>query len=164
MFPKDQTSQKNLARANTFDPLPGSGTIMDRTKNIMVAVYDFAVLGGAISTIPLVDDQGNPAVLPQGAYVTNVVAHVITACVGVSGTLSLGTNLAASVVDLVAATAVASLTIGANIAGVPVGTAATWKGPITAVGGNNIVAAIATTPFTAGKVYFVVEYIVLNIA
>lgn len=161
MFPKDTVSQKNLARANAYDPLPGSGTIMDRTKCNMVVVYDFAVNGGAISTIPLNDDQGNAAFLPQGAIVTNVVCHVITAVTS-SGTTGLALNCLTGG-DLVASQVKGTLTIGAYVAGVPVGTAATRVGPVTAAGGTQVAATIITTAITAGKIYFDIEYVIHNI-
>lgn len=158
MFPKDALSQKNITRANSFDPLPFAGTVMDRTKNFMRVVYDFAVLGGLVSTIPLVDDQGNPAILPQGAIVTNVTAHVITQPTsGGSATVALGSAIAAATTDLMAATAIASLTVG-FVAGTPVGTAATWKGPVTAANGSQMQVTIATAALTAGKIYYMVEY------
>lgn len=157
MFPKDATSQKNLARANNYDPLPGSGTVIDRTKCLMRAVYDFAVLGGAISTIPLVDDQGNPATLPQGAIVTSVVAHTVT-----SVTSSAVTGIALNLLtagDMQASQVKATLAAGTFVAGTPVGTAATWVGPVTAVGGTQLAVTIITTAVTAGKIYYFVEYV-----
>lgn len=158
MYPKDALSQKNLSRANAYDPLPGSGTVLDRTKCLMRAVYDFSVLGGAIATIVLNDDQGNPAILPQGAIVTNVVLHVITSVTSAgAATLSLGSGIAASIVDLLAATAKASL-VPTFLAGIPVGTAATFVGPVTAVGGSQLQVAVGTAALTAGKIYFLVEY------
>lgn len=158
MFPKDATSQKNLARANTYDPLPGSGTVIDRTKNMLRAVYDFSVLGGAVGNILLVDDQGNPATLPQGAIVTNVSLHIVTAVTsGGAATLSLGSNIAAAVADLLGATAKATL-VPTFLAGIPVGTVATWIGPVTAVNGSQLQVAVGTAALTAGKIYFMVEY------
>jgi hypothetical protein len=165
MFPKDALSQKLMARANACDPLPNSGTVIDRSKNLMRVIYDFTVNGGAVGTIPLVDDQGNAAILPQGAIVTNVTAHVLVAgTTSASGTLALGSNISAATTDLMGATAMASLTLGAFVAGTPVGTAATWKGPVTAVAGSQIQATIATGALTAGKVAYLVEYVVSTLA
>lgn len=157
MFPKDATNQKNLARANAFDPLPFAGSVMDKTKNLIRAVWDFTIQGGAVSTLLLLDDQGNPAVLPQGCVVSNVVIHTITGVTsGGAGTISLGLL---STVDLLAATAVTGLTAGSFVAGIPVGTAATWKGPVTAVNGTNLTLSIATAALTAGRIYIFVEYV-----
>lgn len=156
MFPKDAKSQALIVIADAKDPLPGFGTLMDRTKCHVRAVYDFAVQGGAVGSLNLLDDQGNPCILPQGAIVTNVVLNVITAgTTSASGTLSLGLLTAT---DLLAATAAASIT--GFLAGVPVGTAATWKGPVTSQNGSQITAAIATGALTAGKFYANIEYVI----
>lgn len=158
MFPNDSTGNALLASVNTRAPDEGLGTVVHKTKNLLCAVYDFAVNGGLVSTINLVDDQGNPAILPKGALVTNVVARVITAATsGGSATVSLGLLTA---IDLMAATAVASLTLGANVAGVPVGTAATWVGPVTATGGTQVTAGIAVAALTAGKIKYFIEYVI----
>lgn len=169
MFPKDAISQKLLAAMNAKDPYagpqtnnwqPSVGTVVDRTKCFMRAVYDFTVLGGVASTIPLNDDQGNAAVLPQGAIVTNVVAHVITQPTSAgSATVALGSNISAATTDLMAATAKASLTVG-FVAGVPVGTAATWVGPVTGQTGSQIQVTIGTAALTAGKIYYCVEFLI----
>lgn len=156
MFANDSTAQALLAGANSHSPLEGLGTVVHRTKNCIRAVWDFAVQGGAVSTINLLDEQGNPAILPKGAIVTNVVLDVVTPCTtSASGTGSLGLLTAT---DLLAATAAASIT--GFLAGVPVGTAATWKGPVTAVGGTQITFGIATGALTAGKFNAIIEYIV----
>lgn len=161
MFPKDAKMQALLARGNNFDPLPGVGSVLDKTKCLLRAIYDFTVSGGAISTILLLDDQGNPAVLPLGAIVTNVVAHAIVAVTSAgAATVSLGSGIAGSVVDLQAATAKASLSLGAFVAGVPVGTAATWVGPVTAQAGSQVQVAIAAAALTAGKVAYFIEYVI----
>lgn len=161
MFPKDARSQALLVRGNAFDPLPGIGSVVDKTKCLLRAIYDFTVLGGAIATIPLVDDQGNAAVLPQGAIVTNVVAHVIVAVTSAgAATVSLGSNIAGSVVDLQAATAKATLALGAFVAGVPVGTAATWVGPVTSQNGSQVQVAVAAAALTAGKIAYFIEYVI----
>lgn len=162
MFPKDLKQQTKLGLLNARDPVPGIGTVLDKTKCCMVAVYDFAVDGGAIGTLSLLDDQGNPAILPAGAIVTNVVANVITAPTSAGlATVSLGTFASSSVTNLLGATAIASLT--GFVAGVPVGTAATWVGPVPAGEGLQLRAAIAAFALTAGKIYFVVEYVVCKL-
>lgn len=158
-FPVDTKNQALLGLMNNRDPYPGSGTILHKTKNAVKCVYDFAVLGGAIATIPLVDDQGNPCTLPLNAIVTNVTAYVITAVTSAgSSTTSLGSNIAGSVTDLMAATAKATLSIGAFVAGAPIGTAATWVGPVTAQAGSVVQVANAVAALTAGKVEYLIEY------
>lgn len=160
MFPIDTKSQALLARGNNYDPLPGMGTIIHKTKNCMKALYDFSVLGGATGSLLLVDDQGNPAILPLNAIVTNVVCIVLTAVTSAgSATVALGSNIAAATTDLMAATAKASLASG-FVAGVPVGTAATWVGPVTAQAGSQVQATIGTAALTAGKLEYIIEYII----
>lgn len=163
MFQNDAVAQKLLKVANQDDPLPGIGTVVHKTKNCLKAIYDFTVQGGAVSTIPLLDDQGNPAILPQNAYVTNVVAVASVAPLSSgSATVSLGSNLSGSVVDLQAATAKATLALNAAVAGVPVGTAATWVGPITGQSGLQVQVAIAVAALTAGKINYFIEYVIMT--
>lgn len=122
------------------------------TKTTLCAIYDFAVQGGATGDVKLLDDQGNPAELPLGAIITNVIAHAIAAVTtSDSGTLALKANSSA---DLMTAKADSALTLNALAAGVPVGTAATAvrltaKRRITGTIANNL---------TAGKVAFYIDY------
>lgn len=146
--------------ANKDAPLEGLGSEINKNKNLMRCIYDFAVNGGAISTINLLDDEGNLAILPKGAIVTRCLVYVATAPVGASGTISLDLLTGA---DLMAATAVASLTLGLLWNGKPVDPAAgaaftTKVGPVTAVNGTQVTATIATTAFTAGKLIVFLEY------
>ncbi len=159
MFPKDTKSQQLLAAYNANDPDPRIGTFLNKTKNSLCAVYDFSVEGGAIATLPLLDDMGNPAILPQGAIVTNVVCNVITALASAgSATLALGSGNSGATTDLLGATAKASLASGL-VAGVPVGTAATSVGPLNAsAAGCQVQATIAVATLTAGKIYFNIDY------
>lgn len=156
MFPSDAISQALLAAANAKTPLEGVGTVIHKTKCMVRAVWDFAVQGGAVGTLNLLDEQGNPAIIPKGGFVTNVVLDVVTAATtSASGTGSLGLL---TTTDLLGATAAASIT--GVLAGVPVGTAATWKGPVTAVAGTQITFTIATGALTAGKFNAMIEYVI----
>lgn len=161
MLTNDLPGQTLRTALNTHAPHEGAGDALNKTKNCLKAIWDFATLGGAASSINLLDEFGNAAVLPKGAYVTNVVAIVkTTATSGGSATLSLD---ALATADLMAATAVASLvsTAGSElIAGKPVGTKASWVGPITAVAGTNVTATIAVAAMTAGKIIFSIEYVI----
>ncbi len=129
------------------------GFELHRTKNCVKAVYDFAVDGGAISSINLKDEFGNLIIFPIGAIITNVTLDVITPCTtSASGTLALDSQGAG---DLLTATAAASVT--GKLAGTPVGTAATWvKIASTA---KQLKATIATGALTAGKAYIFIEYV-----
>lgn len=113
-------------------------------------LYDFAVDGGAVSTIVLSDKVGYKA-LPAGALVTNVYAVVETACTsGGSATVSWGN----ADVDGYSGTAkaVAALVGDAAFAGdgalVP-----------SVVSDGDFSVAIAVAALTAGKVRFTVEYV-----
>ena len=101
--------------------------------------YDFAVNGGAISTILL------GPVLPINTVVYGAVFHVITTFTGASGTLALGLN---TTTDLQTATAIATYgTIGVH-ALIPVWSAAT---AIVLTAARQLQFTIATTPISAGK-------------
>jgi hypothetical protein len=153
-----------VTRANKTDPLPNIGTEINQAVNRIKCVWDFAVLGGAISSINMLDDQGNTATLPKGAVVTSALAYVVTAPVGASGTIGfslLGTS------DLMAQTAITSLTIGVLWQAVPVlpGAAASFTtlvGPVTAAGGSIVKVKIATTAQTAGKIILFLDYLDIN--
>ena len=83
-------NQTLVPRANAYSPLEGLGKEVNGLKNLLKAVYDFSVLGGAVGAINLVDDQGLPAVLPLGAVVTRVFAAAVTAVTsGGAATVSL---------------------------------------------------------------------------
>ena len=158
-----------VQRANQAAPLDGPsssgtqwglGTEVNRTVNRLKCVWNFAVLGGAIGSIPLLDDQGNAAILPLGAIVTSCLVYVVTAPVGASGTIALKLLAAA---DLMAATAITSLTAGVVWQGKPVtggaGAAFTVVGPVTAKLGTQPSLTIATTAMTAGLLDIYLDYI-----
>lgn len=128
------------------------GFELHRTKNIIKAVYDFSVDGGAVSSINLKDEHGNLVILPVGAIVTQVILDVITPCTtSASGTLALTLQSAR---DLLGATAAASVT--GILAGVPVSTAATCVKVATSA--KQLKAVIETGALTAGKAYIFIEY------
>lgn len=159
MFPKIEKYQRLIANYDATDPHPEIGTILNRTKNAMVAVYDFAVEGGAIGTLKLLDDQGNKAILPPGAIITNVVANVITGVTSLgAATLAFGSGVGGATADLLAATAKAALGVG-FVDGIPAGTAATWVGPVTVGLGSQLTVTVAAAALTAGKIYFNIEYV-----
>lgn len=160
MFANDTVAQALLTRLNVTAPHENVGTVIHRTKNMIKCTFDFAVYTGAVGTYNLLDELGNPAILPKNAYVTNVVAVVQTAMTSAaSGTLQL--NLLSSA-DLMAAKLSAALTLAAVVAGVPVGTAATWVGPVVTATGTQLAAQVVTGAITAGKVQWFVEYVILT--
>lgn len=133
-------------------PFEGLDLALNQTKGMMKVVYDFTVQGGAIGAINLLDENGNAAILPAGAIITNTTFDVITALTtSASGTMAVNSEAAG---DLKAALAAASWT--GKLAGVPVGTAATW---VKLTANRQIVATIATGAITAGKWYAFVEFV-----
>lgn len=130
------------------------GTIVMKHELRMIkAVYDFAVNGGAVSTITLKGDNGQSVVIPKGAIVVDCLIDTITpATTSASGTIAFGTGQATN--DLKAALAAASLT--GLVACVPVGSAAT---SIKMTADRTMTATIATGALTAGKAYVYVYYI-----
>ena len=150
-------------RAQAYDPIAGLGDEISENLNYKRFVYDFTVLGGAVATIPLLDEQGNAAVLPLASLVLSVIVDVVVAVTsGGSATVALGCN---GTTDLLGATAKASLGTGL-VAGVPVmtaatavkivsgsGTAATLQRRNFSVVGQAVTATIGTAALTAGKMY-----------
>lgn len=162
-FNQAQVAAGVPTQLNKTTPIEQAGYVLHQTKGLLKCIFNvLAQTGGTApaGSYNLVDDLGNPATLPQGAVVTNVVCYVKTAFVGTSGTVALTSTLVAA--DLMAATAIASLSLGAVVAGKPVGTAATWVGPITAVAGSTVQAVVATTTQTAGYAEYFLEFVITN--
>lgn len=81
--------------------------------------YDFAVNGGAISTIQL-----GGQVIPSGAIIYGGLINGITLPVGPGATIAIGLGSGAQAAALKAATAIATYSVGAIVALIPVWTAA----------------------------------------
>jgi hypothetical protein len=103
--------------------------------------YDFAVDGGAVSTIVLRSKDGP---LPPAAIIMGGVIDIETACLSGTGTMAFNSEGAA---DLLAATAQAGLTVGRKSI-IPVFTGAS---SVKTTVERNPAIAIATAAFTAGK-------------
>ncbi len=136
----------------------GTKIIRD-TVHDAVAQYDFAIDGGAISTITLRMPkskggvQGPKQILPKGAIVVGCYIDVITpGTTSASGTMSIGTGQATN--DLKSGLAAASYT--GIVACVPTGSAAT---SIKLTADSTMTATIATGAFTAGKWNIHVQYL-----
>ena len=119
------------------------------------AEYDFAVDGGAVSTITLRaapdtgDNQGNT--IPAGAVITGGYIDVLTAVASATGTVAVTAESAA---DILAATGQAGLTLGRKSI-VPAGTGAT---AVKTTATRSISITIATAVLTAGKFRVVLFY------
>lgn len=104
--------------------------------------YDFARHGGAIGAIVVAGDN-----IPAGAIILDGIIRVNTAPVGTSATVAI---MALSAGDILAATAITSMTLNALLNVVPVGTAATAIRVTSAITGLTF--TVATTALTAGKI------------
>lgn len=135
------------------------GTLLTKTRNLLVAKYSFAVLGGSSSAdISLVPNLGFPKILaklPSRAIVTNVWLDIITQPVsGGSATVAIKSEAAA---DMLAATAKASLPVSIK-QGIPFGSSVSTFLRMTAE--RTIKATIGTADLTAGKFNVYIEYVI----
>jgi len=125
------------------------------TPKSVQAEYDFAVDGGAVSTIVLRaapdagDNQGNT--IPAGSVITHGYIDVLTAVASATGTVAVQAEAAA---DILAATGQAGLTLGRKSI-IPVATGATAVKTTVA---RSITIVIATAALTAGKFRVVLFY------
>lgn len=117
--------------------------IMEGTRAVKTwtGAYDFAVDGGAVSTITLRSDDGP---LPAGAVITHGYVDVATACASATGTMALQAEAAN---DVVLAVGQASWTTGRKSI-IPAGTGATAVKTTVA---RSPALVIGTAVFTAGK-------------
>jgi hypothetical protein len=121
---------------------------------VAYAAYSFAADGGAISTItPSINST-----IPANAIIVGVILNPTTALTsGGSATIAVGTSAGSSTTALKGATAVASYTLDAVMAGVPVFTAASAV-KLSAAG--SITITVATAALTAGVMEVFVFYVV----
>ena len=123
---------------------------LETRKGVAVFEYDFAKHGGAVGDITV-----DPKLLPKDAIITSGVLHVKTACT--SGGAATVAIKAVGTDDVLAAAAVATLTLNALLDVVPVGTAATM---IRCTAATQLTFTIATAALTAGKIAVALEYVV----
>jgi hypothetical protein len=148
-------SAAQISRWNGEAPVEGLGWELHKTKNLLKCKYDFAVQGGAIGTLSLLDDQGNAAILPAKAIVTRAWVDFYTpATSGGAATVALQSEGAG---DLLGATAVASCT--GIVEGVPTGSAANMKKMSV---DRQVKAVIAAAALTAGAANVFIEYVLSN--
>ena len=133
--------------------------------NVHEYVYDFAVDGGAVSTIDLSAKNGK-SILPDGAIVKTVYAKVVTACTSAGSATVVWGNTTDADGYSGATIAVASLTADASFNGWDNASALLWDDtndhPIYFVANSandrDFSITIATAALTAGKIVFAVEY------
>lgn len=128
----------------------------DVTSRTVLAIrgrYDFAVDGGAISTIAIT--SGTP--IPSGSTIIGGYVDVITALVGATATIACQVEAAN---DILTAVAVASWTVGRkNVLPAPTTGALTASTAVRTTADRNISIVIATAALTAGK-FDVVLYVI----
>jgi hypothetical protein len=145
-------SSAKLTELGNKSPLENIAKELHKTTNVVKAKYSFAVQGGAIGDVTLVDDDGNAVVIPDNALIMQVIVDVLTAPTsGGSATVALKAQSAA---DLLGATAIASIT--GVVAGVPVDSAAT---SIKLTADRTVKATIATAALTAGVFNVFIRYV-----
>jgi len=134
-------------------PYEGLEQRLNQKRGVLKAVWDFAVQGGAVSTLALLDENGDAALLPDNAIVVQCYVDVITAMAsaGGAGTLALDSEGAG---DLLGAVDADTLS-GVN-AGIPVGSAATM---IKLTAQRQVSMTIAVEALTAGKISVFVEFV-----
>lgn len=140
---------------NSVDPVVGLGEELERKSSVRKCIYDFSSMGGAVSSIPLVDDAGQPARFPAGSIIVKTFMNVVTAVTsGGSATVAFSLVNAG---DVLAATAKTSFTLNAMLDGVQTGSAANMIAPLSSAKVLNIDIAVAA--LTAGKIEVFVEYV-----
>lgn len=142
-------------------PFEGLDLVLNQCKGTIKCPYDFAVQGGAVSTILLKDDNGNPAILPNTTIITQVYFHIITAFSSTSndGTIALTANTSG---DLLAAVDADTLPLVASHpgSGIPIGTAATM---VILSAQRQLALEIATHAMLTGKANFFFDFVLSNL-
>jgi len=125
-------------------------SVIEGAKGLKVweGFYDFAVDGGATSTIVL---RSNDGTIGSGSIITGGYLDITTSCASATGTMAFNSEGAG---DLLAATAAAGLTAGRKDI-VPDASGSTAI-KLTAVRAPAV--TIATAAFTAGKLSLVLLY------
>jgi len=127
----------------------GTGTSALRTAK---AIYNFAIDGGAISTIT----PNGTVALPANAIIVAATVNSTTAVTSAgAATVSIGTSAGSSATSILAATAKTSLSANALINGVPV-----FATPVKMTATGNITFTVATAALTAGVIEATVYYTV----
>lgn len=135
-----------------------TGTELGKTKNVVRATFDFAVQGGAISAISLLDQEGNAAILPDNAIITRAYVDVITTLTSATdaATIALHAESANDIVSAVAISAATDWDAGFH-EGIEDGTAANF---VKTTAARTLTATIAVEAVTAGKFHLFVEYVI----
>ncbi len=146
-----QTDYQIANAPSAADSIWGRGIL--RTAR---AKYDFAVDGGAISTIT--PGSVVNATIPDNAVIVAGTINATTACTsGASATISVGTSAGSSTAAMLALTAVASFSADAIINAVPV-----FATPVKMTAEGRITFSIAVAALTAGVIEATLFYFVAD--
>ena len=116
------------------------------------AIYNFAIDGGAISTIT----PNGTVSLPDNAVIIAATVNSTTAVLSAgASTVSVGTSAGSSAASLLAATAKASLSLDAVLNGVPV-----FATPVKLTAAGNVTFTVGTAALTAGVIEVTIYYTV----
>ena len=135
--------------------LPALGLDLHKTKNVLKVPFGFA-LQSAVGTYFLVDDVGNPALLPAKAIIQRSYLDIYTSYTGAGASVGFGYTGAANAI--LAQTVVGSLAAGL-VEGIQVNTMATAvkNAATTPV---QVSASISGAVLTAGASNLFLEYVI----
>jgi len=144
---------------NTANPPPEvklGSQVTQKKVNVLKAVYDVAVLGGASGSSKVMRDAaGGAAKLPRGAIITRVTIDPQTALVASSGSPTVSFGVESASTDIKGATAIATLNAGL-VAGIQDGQLANMK----KVGADLPVGVkVNTNNLASGKIVLFIEYL-----
>lgn len=161
--PLPLTTEQRLNNSALSAPIVKLGSQITQKKvQVLKAVYDFAVLGGASgSSIILKDASGGDATLPKGAIIKSVVFSTPTALAG-TGSPQISFGIESASTDMKTATAIASFSAGNRLlTGIQVpGTPSTWTRVYNYNHAVGMLITGAGAHLTAGKVVVYIEYYV----
>ncbi len=125
---------------------------------VAIATYDFAVDGGAVSTIT----PAKTVNLPSGAIILGAAVRVITKPDSAThtGTVAIGTSAGSSSTSVKAALVVSDATWNANAISTPVAPVFTVASFVRLTAAGNITVTVATEALTAGKFDIFIFYVV----
>lgn len=143
---------------NTVNPPPEvklGSQVTQKKVNVLKAVYDVAVLGGASGSSKVMRDAaGGKAILPKGAIIKQVTIQTPTTLVASSGTPTISFGVESASTDIKGANNVATYNAGL-VAGIQTGAAAT----MTRVPADYPVGVkVNTNNLASGKVVLFIEY------
>lgn len=124
----------------------------DSVLRVAKAVYNFAIDGGAVSTIT----PNGTVALPDNAVIIAATVNSTTAVTSSgAATVSIGTSAGSSATSILGATAKASLSADAVLNGVPV-----FATPVKLTAAGNVTFTIGTAALTAGVIEVTLYYTV----